>query len=439
MVCVLAGAARGDEATDALIRETIGKATTDAKRAEALYYAARKSKLAPETQIALLEKSLEYAMKTAGTYKGPMLFKKVLDELRRRAPGRQGEWDARRLEYNRALYRRATDRRDKYRTGERLVEALINAADRREKEGKWTEVLALLNEANTVAGQIDLKVQKKIAPRLQRAQQFRAALEKAAEYILILKRTPDSTAVRISLLTQLVVELNAPPLAAKHLADNVGDVWNTYVPLAARPVDEVEGPAAKELGDWYYRELRPKALSAVARRNMLNRSSMYYTRFLATGPADETDVMIAKMAVALIAKDLGQGSSASAGGISSDAVLFGGHHYRVFSKRMSWREAIQACRDRGGHLAIAETSAEIAFFKKLAGTGRLWVGASDASSEGNWRWLNGKSVPRTPAYWEPGEPNGKRDQNTASVTSKGLKDTPPSYSSVTGYICEWDK
>lgn len=321
VVCVLvawAVSAPGDEATDALVSKAIQGATTDAKRAEALYYASRKPKQTPEAQMALLEKSLEYAMKTAGTYKGPMLVKKVLEELRRRAPDRQDEWASRRLEFLRSIYRQATDRKDKSRAGGQLIDALDRTAAPLEKQGKWSEVLALLTEANTVAEQIDMKVRKTIGARLQRAQQFRAALEKAAEAVLVLKRSPDNTAVRISLLTQLVVELNAPAAATKHLVDDVGDVWNTYVPLAARPVDEVEGPAAKELGDWYYRELRPKAVSADAKTNMLKRSSMYYTRFLATESADETDVMIAKMAVALIAKDLGQtpSTSAPAGGSS---------------------------------------------------------------------------------------------------------------------------
>jgi len=441
MVCALAVSAPGDEATDALIREVIQKATTDAKRAEALYYAARKSKQTPETQMALLEKSLEYAMKTGGTYKGPMVVKRVLDELDRRAPDRRDEWDARRVEFNRAVYRQTKEGRNKDRAGSHLFDVLLRAADRLEKQGQWPEVVALLTEANTVAGQIGMKVGKRIAPRLQRAQQFRAVLEKAGDSIAVLERNPTNTAVRVSLLTQLVVELDAPALAAKHLADDVGDVWNTYVPLAAGPVDELRGPAAKELGDWYYRELRPKAVSAYAKMNILKRSSMYYMRFLATEPADETEVMIAKVAVGLIERDLGQAPSAPAtvAGIPSDAVAFGGHHYKVFSKRTSWREAFKACRDAGGHLVVAETVEEIIFLKKLAGKGRLWVGAADERSEGNWRWLNGLSVSRKPSYWEPGEPNGKRDQNFASVTSRGMKDTPSVYRSVTGYICEWDK
>jgi hypothetical protein len=441
MVCALAGSAPGDEVTDELIRQAIQKATTDAKRAEALYYASRKSKLMPEVQIALLEKSLEYAMKAAGKYKGQAAVKKVLDELERKAPERRDEWGRRRVEYNRVVYRQAVDRKDKYRAGSKLVEVLLKASAPLEQEGKWVEAMALLTEANTVAGQIDMKAPKMIAARLQRAQQFRAALEKAAEFILVLKRSPDNTAVRVSLLTQLMVELNAPALAAKHLADDVGDVWNTYVPLAAGPVDELKGLAAKELGDWYYRELRPKALSDRAKADMLKRSSMYYTRFLATEPADETDVMVAKMAVALIAQDLGQTPSAPApaGDVPSGVVAFGGHHYKVVLKRGKWREALGACQKAGGHLVIAETKEEMTFLKKLAGKGRLWVGASDVQNEGDWRWLSGKSVPRLPSYWVPGQPNGKRDQNIASLTSGGLLDTPPGFQAVTGYICEWDK
>ncbi len=120
-------------------------------------------------------------------------------------------------------------------------------------------------------------------------------------------------------------------------------------------------------------------------------------------------------------------------------ATFGGHRYKVLRTRVSWQAAVKQCESMGGRLVTIESGAELAFVKKLAGSSRLWVGATDREREGHWVWLSGKPVPGVRGVWASGEPNGRTSCNYASITSSGLYDSGSPYSRVAGLICEWDK
>ena len=124
---------------------------------------------------------------------------------------------------------------------------------------------------------------------------------------------------------------------------------------------------------------------------------------------------------------------------ASTVVTFGGHRYKVIRKRISWSDAAEECEEHGGYLVTVESAGELAFLKRLAGSSRLWVGATDGEKEGQWEWITGKPVPRDRSVWASGEPNGGKACNYASITIKGLYDSASPYASVSGMICEWDR
>lgn len=132
-------------------------------------------------------------------------------------------------------------------------------------------------------------------------------------------------------------------------------------------------------------------------------------------------------------------ASRSRGSSEPIEATFGGHRYSVLKKRVSWEEAVKECEALGGHLVTIESSEELAFVKRLAGSSRLWVGATDRAREGQWVWLSGRPVPQGGAMWKSGEPNGKTECNYASITSSGLYDSGSPYGSVSGMICEWGR
>lgn len=74
-----------------------------------------------------------------------------------------------------------------------------------------------------------------------------------------------------------------------------------------------------------------------------------------------------------------------------DASL-GGHCYQVHDEAASWENAQLSCEIAGGHLVTIGSDAEQAIAWDLAmDVGMpVWIGATDAGSEGSWRWSTGE-------------------------------------------------
>lgn len=86
----------------------------------------------------------------------------------------------------------------------------------------------------------------------------------------------------------------------------------------------------------------------------------------------------------------------AAGGVKArpkETVKFGGHEYALIEEKATWHVAKRRCEEMGGHLAILELPAEMEFVKSLCLVSGTWVGATDESVEGQWRWINGARVP----------------------------------------------
>jgi hypothetical protein len=87
----------------------------------------------------------------------------------------------------------------------------------------------------------------------------------------------------------------------------------------------------------------------------------------------------------------------------------------------TWEQARLDAESRGGRLAVLDTESkmeQLIAFLQTSGTWPIFfIGATDVESEGNWKWLNGKSV--TIPNWRPGEPNGGSRENYAEIYSSG--------------------
>ncbi len=132
--------------------------------------------------------------------------------------------------------------------------------------------------------------------------------------------------------------------------------------------------------------------------------------------------------------------------LAACGVSFKGHRYLGITSNANWKEASALCRRMGGHLVYIETPEELAFLAK-AFRGMIWVGATDAHKEGDWRWGNRKPV--AGYVWFPTQPDNKggtrkrrRNENCAAlITYKGkrlLNDISFDNNGVVGFICEWE-
>ena len=122
------------------------------------------------------------------------------------------------------------------------------------------------------------------------------------------------------------------------------------------------------------------------------------------------------------------------------SASFKGHTYMAINSKVNWKEASVRCKKMGGHLVYIETAEEMAFVLK-AFRGHLWLGATDAHKEGDWRWGNRKPVARD--LWFKGEPNNSmKRQHYAVLQSREsgrlLDDIRLNAGRVAGFICEWE-
>lgn len=125
--------------------------------------------------------------------------------------------------------------------------------------------------------------------------------------------------------------------------------------------------------------------------------------------------------------------------IPAGAEKFGDHYYKVYTTRVSWHEAKKRCEAAGGHLACVESKQENDFLTRIA-KGRLcFLGGTDSGAEGDWRWINGKSLTFT--NWGPNEPNNAHGgEHYLAIVSKGQwNDREAAHRVIKGYICEWGK
>ena len=96
----------------------------------------------------------------------------------------------------------------------------------------------------------------------------------------------------------------------------------------------------------------------------------------------------------------------------SEPVTFegNGHRYALIEVPVSFSDAVKLCEARGGHLVTIADEAENQFVFDKFGYDRLcWLGATDAGTEGEWRWISGEPFEFT--NWAKGQPNGEAKGN----------------------------
>ena len=140
---------------------------------------------------------------------------------------------------------------------------------------------------------------------------------------------------------------------------------------------------------------------------------------------------------------LGKGVTKADVKIPAQAVEFGGHHYFLFNRTVTWHMAMQACENLGGHLVRIETPDENQFVKQLAKQGSrsegCWIDGSDEAKEGVWRFSDGRRMVYT--SWPHGEPNnvGTGEHHVALLKIADWNWTDANSSTRGAFICEWDR
>ena len=123
--------------------------------------------------------------------------------------------------------------------------------------------------------------------------------------------------------------------------------------------------------------------------------------------------------------------------------------YMYFGTALTHDAAETACAQLGAHLAVITSQAENLFFSAIAPSAvdsDIWIGGSDAVTEGSWLWIDGETWGYT--HWRTGEPNNggasgipencnviEGDHN---IANEGCQWDDRDCSRLYPYICERD-
>lgn len=117
-------------------------------------------------------------------------------------------------------------------------------------------------------------------------------------------------------------------------------------------------------------------------------------------------------------------------------------------KSNTWHEGRLLCQGLGGHLAKVEDANILGdLFDKFADEGiniNMWIGGSDGSHEGDWKWLDESSVKKGTPFWGETilgkqEPSGGVQENCLGLSHQHFFFfSDLSCSELGGVICQYD-
>ena len=273
--------------------------TDDVEFAATLLKAAKDIPDSPALQVLLYEKASQFG--SAGV-SGCDTALEALGLLEKAVPARKAQWQQKKLDVVKLRFTKSYGAARKT-AGWSYMEMLETVADARLKEGNGTEAKLLYNRARTVAIYIKSPRAAQIVAKSKRANAVVAQQIRITSLQTKLKTDARNTAAREELILLYVVALDKPSEAVKLLTDDLDEFTRTYVPLAAKKLDDLDEAICLELGDWYYKKLLKNA-SAVSRPLMLRRAKGYYEQFCKLQPKKNIQSLQARMALDGINKEL---------------------------------------------------------------------------------------------------------------------------------------
>ena len=128
--------------------------------------------------------------------------------------------------------------------------------------------------------------------------------------------------------------------------------------------------------------------------------------------------------------------------VPQSAIAFGGHHYGIVGKLLTWQAAKKACEDMGGHLVVFSSARELnavvpLVSKAIAPTKvkTCWIGYHLNAD----RWEAVTGEPLTYLNWRKGEPNHSGGNEDVSVLREdGFWADASRTEILRPAICEWD-
>ena len=200
----------------------------------------------------------------------------AIETLQKHCPNLKPFCDKKILEIYEGQYL-CSSRLGKRNAAMKLIPRYLARSGREAHANDYIAAIASARKALRIAVTQRLGVRGEIQDRILMLSKRRSLLDQVKSMKASLKNDPENTVVRTRLIRRLMFDLDDPVEAAKYVA-GADEMLQTYVPLAAQPIDKLLPAACMELAEWYHRVAAgmgrtPKAIC-------LRRAAMYVQQFL---------------------------------------------------------------------------------------------------------------------------------------------------------------
>ncbi|MDP6546441.1 MAG: hypothetical protein QGH60_20875 [Phycisphaerae bacterium] len=155
---------------------------------------------------------------------------------------------------------------------------LLTESRKHEAAGRYAQATKSARAAMAVVDDDEMEQVFRIRNDLRRLARRESSARRLDALASALTERPGDQAIRERAIKICIVELDNPARAAVFVNEDTDQVLQTYVPMAAKSIDEVAEAACRELAEWYLDNI--KKLSRFGRAVMLGRVAVYYGRFL---------------------------------------------------------------------------------------------------------------------------------------------------------------
>ena len=101
-------------------------------------------------------------------------------------------------------------------------------------------------------------------------------------------------------------------------------------------------------------------------------------------------------------------------------LTYNGHYYELYDHNVTWAEAKALCEAMGGHLVTitdAQEQAQIVALTAQGTRGMYRIGATDAASEGTWKWVTGETFSYNNWDKNAPEPTNDKGENYSNIVA----------------------
>jgi len=208
---------------------------------------------------------------------------------------------------------------EKAKAGEALVDALLASAAAKGRAGDTDDANKCLQRALAVARVVKSTKVEAVDLQIRAAAVRQKAQVQATQLKAQVQADPANAKARDELVRFLVVELDNPAEAAKHLGDTSDAAFRKFVLAAAKPPTDAPEVTCLELADWYLQ--LASAAGPAGKGAMFARARAYAERFLAGHETEDIDRTRMELVVKKAGDELARLGLAAAGKPKSDPFI----------------------------------------------------------------------------------------------------------------------